>query len=75
MRESLGAAIFLDGNISEAEKLFREDLQRNPSNPRSLFGLQQALKARGRVYEAGLVQHELSIAWKSDVQLLNLSNF
>lgn len=75
VRESLGAAIFLDGNISEAEKLFREDLQRNPSNPRSLFGLQQALKARGRAYEAGLVQHELSIAWKSDVQLLNLSNF
>ena len=56
VRESLGAALFLDGQLSEAEQVFREDLQRNPRNPRSLFGLLQVLRSRGKSYDAGFVK-------------------
>jgi Flp pilus assembly protein TadD len=75
VRESLGAALFLDGQISEAEQVFREDVQRNPRNPRSLFGLLEVLRSRGRSHEAGFVRAELRVAWKSDLQQLNLHNF
>ena len=37
MRESLGAALLADGQAAAAEKVFREDLDRNPRNPRSLL--------------------------------------
>jgi tetratricopeptide (TPR) repeat protein len=75
VRESLGAAMFLDGRIPEAERVFREDLQRNPRNPRSLFGLLQVLRSSGRSYDAGFVQVQLESAWKSDIHQLNLRNF
>jgi tetratricopeptide (TPR) repeat protein len=75
LRESLGAALFLDGQISEAEQVFREDLQRNPRNPRSLFGLLEVLRSRGKSYDAGFVQSELAVAWKSDLRQLDLHNF
>jgi tetratricopeptide (TPR) repeat protein len=75
VRECLGAALFLDGQISEAEQVFREDLQRNPRNPRSLFGLLQVLRSRGRSYDAGFVKAELDAAWKSDPKQLNLHDF
>ena len=75
VRESLGAALFLDGQISEAEQVFREDLQRNPRNPRSLFGLLQVLRSRGDTHDAGFVKAEFDVAWKSDLQQLNLHNF
>jgi tetratricopeptide (TPR) repeat protein len=75
VRESLGAALFRDGQLPEAEQVFREDLQRNPRSPRSLFGLLQVLRSRGKSYDAGFVQRELKDAWKGDPQQLNLSNF
>jgi tetratricopeptide (TPR) repeat protein len=75
VRESLGAALFLDGQTSEAEQVFREDLQRNPRNPRSLFGLREVLRASGRSYDGGFVQAELEVAWKSDLPQLDLHNF
>jgi tetratricopeptide (TPR) repeat protein len=45
-RETLGAALLRAGKADEAEKVFRDDLARNPGNPRSLYGLTQALKAQ-----------------------------
>jgi len=75
VRESLGAALFLDGQAPAAEQIFREDLQRNPRNPRSLFGLLQVLQSRGKSYDAGFVERELKNAWKGDLQQLNLSYF
>ena len=74
VRESLGAVLFLDGQISEAEQMFREDLRRNPRNPRSLFGLLLVLRSRGRSHDAGFVQVEFDAAWKGDQQL-NLQDF
>jgi len=64
VRESLGAALLMNGAAADAEKVFREDLDRNPRNPRSLFGLQQALKAQQRDYDAGLVEKRFQASWK-----------
>jgi tetratricopeptide (TPR) repeat protein len=64
VRESLGAALLMNGSAADAEKVFREDLDRNPRNPRSLFGLQQALKAQKRDYDAGFVERQFQASWK-----------
>ncbi len=64
VRESLGAALLMNGDRARAEKVFRDDLDRHPRNPRSLFGLQQALKAQGKDYDADFVQKQLQTSWK-----------
>ena len=64
VRESLGAALLMNGDAAGAEKVFREDLDRHPRNPRSLFGLEAALKAQKRDYDAGFVQKQFQAAWK-----------
>jgi tetratricopeptide (TPR) repeat protein len=64
VRESLGAALLMNGDAKGAEKVFRDDLERNPRNPRSLFGLQQALKKQGRDYDAGFVEKQFRASWK-----------
>jgi hypothetical protein len=65
VRESLGAALLLDGKAQEAEQVFRADLDRNPRNPRSLFGLSQSLKAQNRAYDAQFVDKQFQAAWKN----------
>ena len=64
VRESLGAALLMNGDAVGAEKIFRADLDRNPRNPRSLFGLQQALKAQNRDYDATFVERQFNTSWK-----------
>jgi tetratricopeptide (TPR) repeat protein len=64
VRESLGAALLMNGDKAGAEQVFRADLDRNPRNPRSLFGLQQALKAQGKSYDAGFVEKQFQASWK-----------
>lgn len=69
-RESLGRVLLLDGQATEAEVVFRDDLSKNPRNPRSLFGLAQALKAQGREADAAWVQTQFEVAWRNaDVTL------
>ena len=65
VRESLGAVLLLNGNAAEAEKVFREDLDRNPRNPRSLFGLAETLRAQNRAYDAQFVDKQFHSNWKS----------
>ncbi len=70
VRESLGGALILGGDYEEAERVFRADLEKNPRNGRSLFGLHESLKRQGREYDAQLVQGEFEAAWKNaDAQL------
>ncbi len=69
VRESLGAELLRSGKPTEAEKVFREDLERNPRNPRSLFGLRESLKAQDRSYDAQFVDRLLQSSWKSTVAL------
>jgi tetratricopeptide (TPR) repeat protein len=74
VREALGAALLLNGDSVGAEKVFREDLERNPRNPRSLWGLHQALLQQKREYDAGFVQKEFEASWKSGTQALKLDD-
>jgi len=70
VRESLGAALLKAGDARGAERTFRDDLARNPRNPRSLFGLQKALAAEGDATDAAWVGRELAFAWRNaDTQL------
>jgi tetratricopeptide (TPR) repeat protein len=70
VRESLGGALLRNGEASEAEKVFRDDLARNPRNGRSLFGLWQSLKAQNKIADADWARREFEAAWKdADTQL------
>jgi tetratricopeptide (TPR) repeat protein len=69
VRESLGAARLMNGDAAGAERVFRADLERNPRNPRSLFGLREALKAQKRDYDAEFVQKQFEAAWKGSPAL------
>jgi tetratricopeptide (TPR) repeat protein len=64
VRESLGGVLLMTGDTKGAEQVFREDLVRNPRNPRSLFGLHQALKAQDRNSDAWFVEQEFHKSWK-----------
>ena len=64
VRESLGGVLLMSGDNKGAEHVFREDLEKNPRNPRSLFGLHQALKAQDRTYDAGFVEKQFQNSWK-----------
>ena len=71
VRESLGAVLLRANRFPEAREVFRQDLERNPENARSLLGLAQALA--GTYPEdpniLGL-RGRLSRAWENaDVQL------
>jgi tetratricopeptide (TPR) repeat protein len=74
VRESLGAVLLSSGNAVEAEKVFREDLDHNPRNPRSLFGLREALKAQKRNYDAGFVQKQFDASWKGTGPALQMAD-
>ena len=65
VRESLGAALLAGGNAKEADQVFREDLRRNPRNPRSLFGLKESLGAQHLENDAAWVDREFQRAWKN----------
>jgi len=64
VRESLGGELARDAQYAEAEKVFRADLEHNPGNPRSLFGLFQALAAQDKADAARPVQKQFEEAWK-----------
>jgi hypothetical protein len=69
VRESLGGVLLLSGDAKGAEQVFREDLGKNPRNPRSLFGLHRALKAQDRNSDAWFVEREFRNAWKGEGEL------
>lgn len=64
VREALGGVLLMSGDDKGAEQVFRDDLERTPRNPRSLFGLSQALKAQDRNSDAWFVEQEFRKAWK-----------
>jgi tetratricopeptide (TPR) repeat protein len=70
VRESLGAALLLSGDAVEAESVFRKDLEDNPRNGRSLFGLAESLQKQGKTQGADRARAEFETAWKNaDVKL------
>jgi tetratricopeptide (TPR) repeat protein len=74
VRESLGAVLLMNGDAAGADKVFREDLDHHPRNPRSLFGLEFALKAQKRDYDAGFVQKQFQAAWKGGTLKLKVDD-
>src|SRR5262249_44765321 len=74
VRESLGASLLAGGNPKEAEQDFREDLRRNPRNPRSLFGLKESLRAQNLENDAAWVDREFQKAWKHADSQLRISD-
>jgi tetratricopeptide (TPR) repeat protein len=74
VRESLGGALLMSEDAAGAEKVFRADLDRNPRNPRSLWGLHQALLQQKREYDAGFIQKEFEASWKGGAHVLKLDD-
>ena len=74
VRESLGAALLMGGDAPAAEKVFREDLDRNPRNPRSLWGLRQSLLLQKRDYDAGFIQKQFESSWKGGAEAIKLDD-
>jgi tetratricopeptide (TPR) repeat protein len=74
VRESLGAVLLMNGDAKGAEQVFRDDLAKNPRNPRSLFGLHQALKAQDRNSDSWFVEKQFRDAWKGGDGSLKLDD-
>jgi tetratricopeptide (TPR) repeat protein len=74
VRENLGGVLLMSGDAAGAEKVFREDLDRNPRNPRSLWGLHQSLLTQKRDYDAGFVEKQFEASWKGGAQALKLDD-
>ncbi len=69
-RQLLGAVYLEAGRPSDAERVYREDLQIFPDNGWSLFGLEKSLRAQGRIDEAARVAREFKDSWEfADVEL------
>jgi tetratricopeptide (TPR) repeat protein len=75
VRESHGAALLRVGRFEEGEGVFRADLDRNPRNGRSLFGLWQALRAQRKDAAAALVEKQYEAAWQHADVALRLTDF
>ena len=59
------------GRAAEAEVVYREDLQRNPENGWSLYGLAQSLRARKAEQEAAVIEERFKKARaRADVKLI-----
>ena len=74
VRESLGAALLLNGQADRAEAVFRADLEQYPRNPRSLFGLRKALEAQEKNAGVEEVRREFEAAWKNADMPLELGD-
>lgn len=75
LRESLGAELLRNNLPIDAERVFNDDLDRHPRNPRSLFGLQASLAKQGADAEAAKAQQEFQEAWKNADTKLRLEDF
>jgi tetratricopeptide (TPR) repeat protein len=68
VRQALGAVLLAAGRPDEAEEVYRRDLEINPANGWSLFGLAQSLEAQGR--DAAESHSRFQVAWQyADVEL------
>jgi len=65
VRHALGALLMADGLYSEAEAVYREDLERNRDNGWALTGLELALQAQQRGLEAEELAPRLARAFNT----------
>lgn len=70
-RHLLGAVLIKADRGTDAETVYRDDLNRHPNNGWALYGLAQSLKLQNRSADAAAVQQQLEAAWKNaDVTLV-----
>ena len=70
VRHTLGAVLLQAGHAKQAEKVYREDLERNPNNGWSLYGLSEALRRQGRKTEAAEAEQAFKKSWEhADVKI------
>ncbi|HEV3167099.1 MAG TPA: tetratricopeptide repeat protein [Isosphaeraceae bacterium] len=70
VRHALGAALMQSGRFGEAERVYRDDLERHPENGWSLFGLARSLELQGKADEARSVRERFDKAWAdADIKL------
>jgi tetratricopeptide (TPR) repeat protein len=75
-RESLGAALLRLKKYEEADLVFRQDLEKNPDNGRSLFGRWQGMRATDGDIPATLVlRRRFAQAWGQADAPLRLEDF
>jgi len=63
VRQSLGAVLLEAGRPADAERVYREDLRRNPENGWSLYGLAESLRRQGKTEDAARVRERFERAW------------
>jgi tetratricopeptide (TPR) repeat protein len=69
-RHALGALLLEQGELQQAESVYRADLERHPKNGWALHGLAEALRRQGKEKDAAQCEAQLSESWqRSDVKL------
>lgn len=70
VRHALGAVLLREKRAAEAEKVYREDLQRLPNNGWALFGLARSLQLQGKNDDAKEIEAQFKNAWKdADIEI------
>ncbi len=72
VRQSLGAVLFLSGDLDRAEESFRSSLNERPNNGWTLYGLLEIYKRRGDSNAAMEVEKRFAQTWMGDRSLLDL---
>ena len=65
VRQSLAESYLARHKPKMAEEQYRQDLSKYPENGWSLFGLQKALRAQGKMTEADVVVERFKKAWRN----------
>ena len=69
-RQSLGRVLIEAGKFTEAEAVFRKDLEDYPRNGWSMFGLYKVLEIQGKTKEAKKYKDKFDVIWQlSDIKL------
>jgi tetratricopeptide (TPR) repeat protein len=70
VRHALGATLLAERQFADAEKVYREDLDRLPNNGWSLFGLARSVQMQGKPQEAQRINASFEAAWRdADVKI------
>lgn len=64
VRELLGIALLKTGHPEEAKNVFKQDLEKHPHNPWSLYGLSKSESALGNQSDALNANKKFELAWR-----------
>ncbi|TFG39830.1 MAG: tetratricopeptide repeat protein [Candidatus Aminicenantes bacterium] len=75
IRHALGATLLQERRYVDAERVYREDLERLPDNGWSLYGLARALRLQGKSDQAAAVESRFDAVWEGADTALRSSCF